>query len=178
MWWRLPAKEFGRQRGDANRGALRKIVASRAPTGVLAYAEGQAVGWCAIAPREAYPRLERSRLFKPLDEEPVWSVSCFFVARAYRRRGVTVPLLRAAIELAGSRGARIVEGYPVEPRDGSMPAPWAWTGIASSFARAGFVEAARRSETRPMMRYTIPGGAGKSRALRAAPGRRSVKTKT
>jgi len=150
---------------------MRDVVKTQPPPGVLAYAGGAAIGWCAIAPREAYPRLDRSRIFKRLDDEPVWSVSCFFVARPYRRQGVTTALLRAALDFARRRGARIVEGYPVETRKGSdMPAPWAWTGFASSFRAAGFEEAARRSQTRPMMRYVLAAGERPSRGAKRAEG--------
>jgi GNAT superfamily N-acetyltransferase len=72
------------------------------PPGILAYVEGEAVAWCAVAPREAYGQLARSRVLKPIDAEPVWSVSCVFVERAYRRRGVSVALLRAAGKFAAS----------------------------------------------------------------------------
>lgn len=155
MWWRLGAAQFRELRGAGNRRAFRKVVQGDDPPGVLAYAGGEPVGWCAIAPRSAYPRLDRSRIFQPIDAEPVWSVTCFFVAKPYRRRGVTVALLRAALAFAKTRGARIVEGYPVEPRQGSLPDPFAWTGFASAFRAAGFGEAIRRSETRPMMRVEL-----------------------
>ena len=71
--------------------------------------------------------------------------------------GVAGALLRGAIDFAAAHGAQIVEGYPVEPRSEDMPAVFAWTGIASTFRRAGFVEVLRRSETRPIMRYDIQG---------------------
>jgi GNAT superfamily N-acetyltransferase len=123
--------------------------------GLLAYCDGEPVGWCALAPREAYPRLERSRILKPVDAEPVWSVTCFFVARPFRRRGVTVALLKAAVAYAKAHGARIVEGYPVEPKGTRMPDPFVYTGLASAFRKTGFVEVLRRSQTRPIMRYTV-----------------------
>jgi GNAT superfamily N-acetyltransferase len=113
------------------------------------------VGWCALAPRATYVRLGTSRNLKPVDEQPVWSVSCFFVARPYRRRGVTVQLLRAAVKHARSRGARIVEGYPIEPGDGNVPAAFAWTGFVPAFREAGFDEVARRSPRQPIMRITL-----------------------
>jgi len=125
------------------------------PPGIIAYAGGEPVGWCAAAPRDSYPVLDRSRVLKRIDDEPVWSVVCFFIAKHFRRRGLTVELLRAAVRHAARRGARIVEGYPVEPRKGAMPDAFAYTGLAAAFRRAGFTEAARRSETRPIMRiYT------------------------
>jgi len=116
---------------------------------------GEPAGWCAIAPREAYPGLERSRLFKPLDGRPTWSVTCFFVARPYRRQGVTVRLLREAARYARSRGARLLEGYPIEPKKGTAPDAWVFTGLAGAFRKAGFKEAARPSATRPVMRRAL-----------------------
>jgi GNAT superfamily N-acetyltransferase len=156
MTWRLTRAEYERNKGDANREAFREIVASGAPVGLLAYADNEPVGWCAIAPREAYPTLERSRVLKRVDEQPVWSVVCFFIKRGFRRQGLSTRLLRASVAFAAERGARFVEGYPVEPRTSEMPPAFAWTGLAAAFRRAGFSEVARRSETRPIMRYEIP----------------------
>lgn len=153
MWWRLSAGEFEAGKGEANRKAFREIVRSGSAPGVLAFVDGRPAGWCAVAPRSELPRLERSRILKPVDPTPVWSITCFFVARAFRRRGLSVELLRAAVRFAGDRGASIVEGYPVEPREGDMPDTFAWHGTASAFRQAGFREVARRSATRPIMRY-------------------------
>jgi GNAT superfamily N-acetyltransferase len=113
------------------------------------------VGWCAVAPRAAYGGLARSRVLKPVDEEPVWSVTCFYVARDHRRRGITVGLLGAAAELAAKRGAKLIEGYPVEPKGGESPDAWVYTGLAGAFRKAGFREVARRSPTRPIMRRAL-----------------------
>lgn len=155
MWWRLSRAQFDRQKGEGNREVLRDIVLSGQVPGLLAYAGEEPVGWCAVAPRETFPALERSRILKRVDDKPVWSVVCFFVARRYRGRGLTVALLRAAVEHAACHGACIVEGYPVEPRKDRLPDPFIYTGSASAFRQAGFVEVARRSETRPIMRYAI-----------------------
>jgi GNAT superfamily N-acetyltransferase len=157
MWWRLKRSEFDALKGEGNRVAFRMVVEEGPPPGVLAYADGQPVGWCAIAPRDDYPALARSRILKRVDDQPVWSVTCFFIAKGWRRRGLAVHLLRAAVAFAGENGAQIVEGYPVEPRKDDMPGVFAWTGMASTFRRAGFVEVARRSETRPVMRLTLSG---------------------
>ena len=107
------------------------------------------------APRESYPVLERSRLLKRIDAAPVWSVVCFFVSKAFSGKGVTTVLLQAAVEYAREHGARIVEGYPIEPKTPRIPSVFAWTGLASAFQQAGFVEVERRSDTRPVMRYMI-----------------------
>jgi GNAT superfamily N-acetyltransferase len=113
------------------------------------------VAWCAVAPREVYVQLARSRVLKPIDAEPVWSVSCIFVTRAHRRRGVSVAVLRAAGEFAASQGARIVEGYPVEPYSAKMPDAFAWTGTVAAFRAAGYEEVARGSAKRPIMRMEV-----------------------
>jgi GNAT superfamily N-acetyltransferase len=155
MVWRRTRAEWERGKGSGNRGAFQRLVRKGPPPGILAYADGEAVAWCAVAPRDAYMQLARSRVLKPIDAEPVWSVSCIFVARAYRRRGVSVALLRAASEFAASQGARIVEGYPVEPYSKKIPDVFAWTGTVAAFRVAGYQEAARGSPKRPIMRLVV-----------------------
>lgn len=152
MVWRLPRAEYEAGKSGGNRKALRKLTRGRVPPGILAYEGDEAIGWCAVAPREAYSYFERSRVLRPLDDEPVWSVSCLFVAKPYRWQGVSSELLREAVRFAGKHGARIVEGYPVIPSSAAMPAVFAWTGTYSAFVAAGFVEAGRHSDKRPIMR--------------------------
>lgn len=156
MLWRLPRRQFEAQKGAPNKAEMKRLVDAGEVPGLLAYAGRRAVGWCAVAPRESYPALGRSRILKPLDDRPCWSVSCLFVHRAFRLQGVGTRLLCAAAGFALDRGATLIEGYPVEPGAGrSIPAAFAWTGIPSAFERAGFHEAARRSPTRPIMRREL-----------------------
>ncbi len=155
MWWKLKRSDFMRQRGDANRKALKEIVDSGKVPGIMAYADGEPVGWCAVSPREAYPALERSRILKRVDDEPVWSVVCFFVAKQFRGKGIMTKLMEAAVDYVRLQGGKIVEGYPVEPKKGRMPDPFVYTGVVSVFRKVGFVEVLRRSERRPIMRYVI-----------------------
>jgi GNAT superfamily N-acetyltransferase len=155
MWWRLQRSQFNQQKGEGNKRAFKKIVAAGEVPGILAYGDGRPVGWCALAPRETYPVLKNSRILQPVDDQPVWSITCFFVAKPFRRRGVSVALLRAAAEHAGKRGAKILEGYPVEPKQEKMADAFVWSGLASAFRQAGFAEVLRRSETRPIMRKEI-----------------------
>ena len=155
MAWRLPRKAFDAGKGDGNRAAFRAVVVAGEEPGVLAYDGAAPVGWCSVAPRERFPVLERSRALRRLDAEPVWSVTCFYIARRYRRRGVASALLAAAAAHARERGAEIVEGYPVEPRTGSMADVFAWTGTVGAFRAAGFVEAARGPTGRPIMRRRV-----------------------
>ena len=151
MWWRLNRAEWDRGKGEGNRKAFRRLVRSGAELGVLAYADGEPVGWCAIAPREQYPRLASSRILKPVDDQPVWSVTCFFIARGFRHQGLSTALLKAAVDFARSRGAKFVEGYAHDVKKPSADV-FVYTGLASAFRKAGFKEAARRSKTRPIMR--------------------------
>lgn len=153
MCWRLKRSQFEKQKGAGNKNVLKKMVAAGEVPGLLAYAGREPVGWCSVAPRKAFPVLENSRILKRVDDQLVWSASCFFVARPYRRQGLSVKLLRAAIAYAKKKGARMVEGYPVEPKKSPMPDVFAWTGLAGTFRRAGFKEVLRRSPTRPIMRY-------------------------
>jgi GNAT superfamily N-acetyltransferase len=155
MVWRRSRSRFEAQKGEGNKGAFRRLVKSGGMPGVLAYVGGQPVGWCAVAPREDYPALARSRVLKPVDDAPVWSITCLFIAKPHRRQGLSAALLEAAAQFARSRGAKLVEGYPVEP-SGALPDPFVWTGLASAFRSAGFTEVARRSPTRPIMRRRNP----------------------
>lgn len=155
MWWRLKRSDFNKQKGEQNRRALKKIVDSGEVPGILAYTNGEPVGWCSVAEREHFPTLERSRMLERVDNKPVWSVVCFLVAKAYRRKGVTVELLKAAIRHVKQHGGKIVEGYPVDPKKGEAADAFVFTGLASAFRNAGFVEVIRRAETRPIMRYVM-----------------------
>jgi len=155
MFWRLPRKEFDAQKGAGNKRALKRIVSNGREPGILAYAGKEVIGWCAVAPRDEYLALQTSRIMKPVDDSPVWSISCLFVKKGYRRKGISSELLRAAVDFAARHGARIVEGYPTEPGSDKMADPFLWHGIASAFLAAGFKEVVRRSPTRPIMRFEI-----------------------
>lgn len=155
MTWRLPRDEFERGKGEGNRLAFHHVVQHGPPPGVLAFDGETPVGWCAVAPRTTYVALERSRVLKPLDSLPVWSVSCFFIARPWRSRGVATTLLRAAVDFARARGARAVEGYPVIARKDRMPDAFAWTGLPAIFRAVGFHLAGRHSPARPIYRVML-----------------------
>ena len=160
MWWRLSRAQFVAGKGEKNKKAMKAIVKSGEVPGLIAYAEGQSVGWVALAPRERYVRLAKARTLKPLDDQPVWSVTCFFVAKGFRRRGVTVELLKAAEVFAARRGATLLEGYPSDTRGKALPDPFVYTGLPGAFEKAGFQEAARPAPTRPVMRKRLrPAGA-------------------
>ncbi len=151
MRWRMRSTEFQRSTKEDRVAALDDLVRRIKPVGVLAYAEGEPVGWCSIAPREAYGALERYRGLPRLDEAPVWSVVCFFVDRRFRRQRVTLGLLQAAVKYARSQGAEIIEGYPVAPG----PRSYTYMGSPSTFRQAGFRDVTPAGQTRQVMRYVV-----------------------
>ncbi|HUX60763.1 MAG TPA: GNAT family N-acetyltransferase [Ignavibacteriaceae bacterium] len=155
MAWRLKNSDFQMQKGAANKNAIKKTIYSNEHPGILAYYDKQAIGWCAVAPREKYIRLEKSKVLRRIDNKPTWSISCFFIAKEFRRKGISSELLKAAVEFCKSQGAKIVEVYPIVPYSENIPASFAWTGIPSACEKAGFKEVARRSKSRPIMRYYI-----------------------
>jgi len=151
----MKRSQFEKQKGEENKRAFKKIVDSGEIPGILAYVDTKPIAWCSVAPRERFSVLERSRVLKRIDEEPVWSIVCFFVAKPFRNKGITVKLLQAATEYVRKQGGKIIEGYPIDPLKKHIPDAFAWTGFVSAFRKVGFVEVLRRSETRPIMRYEI-----------------------
>jgi GNAT superfamily N-acetyltransferase len=157
MWWRSTRREFEERRGEGNRRAMRAIVMSGEVPGILAYSEGRAVGWCSVATREQYGSLERSPVLKRLDDMPVWSIVCLFVAKDFRGKGVGEALVRGAVEYVKSRGGKVVEAYPTVPREGRLTPVSIFMGTPAMFERAGFVECARPSTRKVVMRYFVEG---------------------
>jgi len=160
MFWRLPSGASRHNTPTDNKQALRALVATGQAPGLLAYVDGAPAGWCAVGPREAFARLEASRKLKRLDDQPVWSIPCFFVARPFRRQGLMRALIRAAVGYARAHGARLIEGYPVDLesaplRGHKLTGDGGFTGIASAFRAEGFVEAAQASETQRILRRKV-----------------------
>ena len=155
MYWRVKSSVWEKQKGDGNKNAMKKIIFSGNIPGIIAYRNNEPVGWCSVAPREDFSRLDNSRILKPVDEKSVWSVVCFFIHKNYRNQGLSIALLNTAKKFVKSKGGKILEGYPVEPKKDKMPDAFAWTGISAAFQSAGFKEVARRSETRPIMRFYL-----------------------
>jgi GNAT superfamily N-acetyltransferase len=152
MYWRIGGAYRGR--GDENKEALREIVLHGSPPGLIALDGGLAVGWCQLTPRHALPWLDRMPWFHRVDDVPVWSISCFFVRKRYRRQGVMTQLICAALKAAKHRGAAALEAYPIDtaaPKSSSN----IFVGTATAFARAGFREVARRAAARSIMRHDL-----------------------
>jgi GNAT superfamily N-acetyltransferase len=155
MWWRIKRSEFDHNHGEPNRRAMEAIIRSGEVPGLLAYLDTEPIGWCSVAPREAFPVLDRSPVLKRVDDQPVWSIVCFYIAPNYRRGGLTRLLIEAAINYARSRGATIVEAYPVDPETSRVDPGEAFTGLIDIFRKAGFKEVARRSKRRAILRYSV-----------------------
>lgn len=159
MYLRVTSSEFAENcagGGAANRKALKALVEKDREPGLLAYRDGRPVGWVAVAPREEYGRVLRSPIHKPIDDEgPVWSITCFYVAKDARGEGVADALLAAAVAHARARGAKLVEGYPSEVGERRKSAADVWRGVPVQFERAGFEVAARRKPARPIMRRRV-----------------------
>jgi GNAT superfamily N-acetyltransferase len=155
MWWRQTRREFDERHGEKNRRAMKRLVDSGEVPGILAYEDGAPVGWCSVAPRESYSSLNRSRVLKRLDDVPVWSIVCLFLARSHRRLGLTTVLIKGAVEHVRRSGGSVVEAYPTRPRGKKLEAVSSFMGVPASFERAGFVECARPSDAKVIMRYSI-----------------------
>ena len=155
MAWRIKPKDFDKQKGAGNKKAMKKIVDKNETPGIIGYINGKPVGWCAVAPREKFIRLENSRVLAKIDDKSVWSITCFFITKGYRRQGLSTELLKGVIKFCKKKKVKILEAYPAEPYSDDIPAAFAWTGIPSAFTKAGFKVAARRSPKRPIMRYYL-----------------------
>jgi GNAT superfamily N-acetyltransferase len=141
----------GRTRAQANRAGLKALVDAGNPPGLIAYRGKVPVGWVSLGPREAYAKLKRSPVMKPVDEQPVWSVICFVVPPEHRGQGVARALLEAGIAYARKQGATLVEAYPVDKPVRSKDED-VWFGAKSMYDHAGFREVARRKPHRPVVR--------------------------
>lgn len=148
------------QPSRARADVLRELCAEDIAPGVLAYRDGEVVGWCSVSPRAAYHRLVRSRVIPLLDDEPVWSVVCFVVRAGHRRQGIAGHLLDGAVEYAKSHGATIVEGYPADTSGDRIDVSSAYVGTRSLFERHGFTKASDTTskgggKPRVLMRRTL-----------------------
>ena len=150
MRWRLTSAEYRQSTKESRVASLDGLAAADVPVGVLAYLDGEPVGWVAVAPRAALGALERFKALARVDDQPVWSVSCFFLDRRIRRQGARLGLLNATVAYARSQGARIVEGYPVEP--GKL---YGYMGAPAIFRAAGFADVTPPGRERMVMRYVI-----------------------
>jgi GNAT superfamily N-acetyltransferase len=154
MFWRVPRSEFSAGSGAKNKARYRKIVAAGPPPGLIAYIDGEPAAWAQVCPRADLPTLARSRLLKPVDDKPVWSISCFYVRRGFRGQSLTAKLVKEAQAFAKANGGTVLEAYPwkTAEKKGSVTI---YTGVASTFENQGFKTVAARAAHRPIMRKTL-----------------------
>ncbi len=157
QWWTITSTRFNATSADERRTMLRDEIAAGPPPALIAYIDGEAAGWVRVGPRTAQPRLGRTKAYATVSEEPwddpaVWAISCFVVRREHRGRGLSAHLLDAAVQHARDNGARVVEGYPVDPDAGhAHSANSLYHGVVSTFRDAGFREVGRSRADRAVM---------------------------
>jgi len=157
MWWRITRREFEAGQGDGNRLAMKTIVDSGEIPGLLFYVDDHPVAWCSVAPRENYASLNRSRVLKKVDDTPVWSLVCLFVDKSFRNQGLIQEILKGAIDYVRGQGGKVIEAYPTAPREGRLPPVSSYMGLPSMFEKVGFVEVARPSKSKLIMRFFMDG---------------------
>ncbi|MEA5079798.1 MAG: GNAT family N-acetyltransferase [Anaerolineaceae bacterium] len=150
-WFRLPGPEYRSMSNEDKHLYMRTLVQSGKEPGLLAYVGGVPAGWVSVAPRAEFTLLARSKKLASVDDQPVWSINCFFTDRHYRGLGLTRQLIQAAVQFAVDHGATILEAYPIDTK-GKVENGSLFYGLAETFRQLGFVEVARRSERQPIMR--------------------------
>jgi GNAT superfamily N-acetyltransferase len=135
---RLSAAEIEELGRGSREAAFRALCARPHPPGVIGYADGEPVGWCSVGPRAGITRLAGSKLIRPVDDVPVWSIICVIIRSGHRKRGHTTPLIEGAVAHAAAQGAPAVESYPVDPPSGRIDTTMAFVGTRAMFEKAGF----------------------------------------
>lgn len=166
MVWRATPEEARRRDGPSRKRALERRVRAGQPIGLLGHLGGAPVAWCSVAPRSTYRRLGGAA-HEGADEEAIWSIVCFFVARSARGHGVFPAMLGAAVEHARREGAKIVEAYPVDPDSPS----YRFMGLVASFEAAGFHEVRRAGSRRHVMALRLGDRSDRPPAPTEGPGR-------
>ena len=155
MYFRLPNKVFQDNKPAGNKKMIKQLVKKGMPQGLIASMNKEPVGWIAMAPREDYMRLGNTRIFKPIDDKPVWSITCFFIKREFRHMGLSQQLIKGAIDFAKKKKIKTLEAYPAIPYDKHVPHPFLWVGVLSSFIKNGFSIVRQSSKSRAMVRIDL-----------------------
>lgn len=161
QYFRLSSGDYSRSTMDIRTAGLREQLATPPSPGVVAYADGEAIGWCAFAPRTEYERLMRSKTIPIVDDTPVWSIVCFVVKTGHRRQGVSKAMLEAAIDYAEQQGAPALESYPIDTEGERVSTAFLYVGTVRSFEEAGFLrvqetDAKSAHRARWLMRLDLP----------------------
>jgi GNAT superfamily N-acetyltransferase len=152
---RLSSKEFSENKYDSNKQLMKNLVNANKPTGLMAIYKNKPVGWIALAPREDYTRIERSRALKRIDDKPVWSITCFFVKKEFRKMGLSQLLIKGAVAYAKKNKIKTLEAYPFIPYSDKVPAPFLWFGVLSAFINSGFKVVQQNGKSRAIVRLDI-----------------------
>ncbi len=151
QFWHLRGRAYWEGGAAGNRARLEQQIGSGPPPGLVAYVDGEAVGWCRLGPRESFERVEHSRTLVEPATGSVWSIVCFYVHPAAKRRGVATTLLEKAIPLARKGGADVLEGYAARPEHPNIDS---YTGYLPMFLAAGF-EPVRAAGRRTLVRLDL-----------------------
>lgn len=138
MTWRLPSKQYQQYKGASNKKLFHKLVQNGESLGVIGYHSGKPVAWCSVSPAHTLFQQKPSRILSKTNFPGKWSIVCIYLLPAYRNKGISTIMIKAASSYAFSKGAKAVEAYPVIPKSGKMPDAFAWTGIWKSYVKAGF----------------------------------------
>jgi GNAT superfamily N-acetyltransferase len=155
MTWRMSAKDYEKSKGAGNKKRLKQLVSQNEYLGILAYHEQIPIAWCSVSPKPKIFKVHNSRNLKSDDSGQVWSVICFFVCKSFRNKGVSRLLLKSAAQYARTHGAKILESYPVIKKDKNIAPVFAFTGISSIYAKAGFQEVPVKQKSRVIMRLEL-----------------------
>jgi len=163
QWWTITNAEFNASTREERTGMLRRELQGGLPPALLASVDGEAAGWVRVGPRTAQRRIARTRMIaqhttEPLEDEAVWTVSCFVVRTEHRGKGLNRRLLEEAVRFARENGARAIEAYPVDTAVGTHHANELYHGLAGVFRDAGFRETARPKPDRPIMLLELGAG--------------------
>ena len=154
-YWRLRHKDFGETSAAEHKAVLHERACSDLPPGLLGYRDGEAVAWVSVEPRERFEALQHARVYRPVDDVPVWTVTCFFLDEAVRGEGLTAALLEGVKAHVAANGGTAVEGYPEDDVDLAATGTPGYMGLVGAFERAGFEEVDRLSNGRPVYRATV-----------------------
>ena len=155
-----PIHAHGEEWKKINRRDKKALVRKGRSHAILVYTGNTPVGWCQYGTREELPRVDAGRGYKkigpPRTNEKLWRITCFFVDRKYRGKGVSKLALKAALDSIGKQGGGIVEAYPVVSKKMAAVAEWRWFGTPGMFEREGFKQIGPLGTTWVLMRKTIP----------------------
>jgi len=155
MYFRMQSKQFSNDKYEGHKKRMHDLVKAAKPTGLIGTYKNEAVGWIAFAPREDYKRIENSRAFKRPDDKPVWSITCFFIRKEFRKMRLSESMIKAVIDFAKKKKIKILEAYPAIPYSDKVPAPFLWVGILSSFIKNGFEVVQQNGKSRAMVRLSL-----------------------